>query len=426
MTGAVSFRCPTCGERVFHLKVQADKSVQWRPWPIAVACDRCGDTIKGEITSKLTISPKMPKADPSEAGLVIAYSNSLPIPKNLYYKPWPGPGLSSTFLVLSALTGMMAELSAYGDIVMGIEENLGRYRSSLAALYPMLRGDQTNVKAFKNKVAAVMQLKPDEAPDLQTVDDCEHLMHELYKAVLHNLNLSDAWIGPLFRQMHQDMIEKGSSQIVPLVAKCFGNGKRGIKAAMDGLYHQLNQALEALPLLLPAFFLDLLDARGQDLDSELRLVTASLGDIEKLYQDNFNELAKLLTVLMGCYNLALNGDPDKFVDAAGNEVKKNLSDFDRLTDGNKIAAMMQLPPLGAALSEALDYKVRNGIDHRDKEKDDAVQTVKYYYDPSNRAKTMEKRYIRLAHMCLMQLRLMANLSYTMWMLWRIAPSSDGE
>jgi hypothetical protein len=415
MTIGSTFICPECKEQVFHLKYQLDTSIKWRSWPFSLACDTCGNVIDGTLDSQGVHIPNFKEVDPSCEGKVFAYSNTLPTPSNLFYQPWKGCGISSIFINLSALVGPV-NINRYGANMYVMESGLVRYKNSLSALFPLLRGRGTNVKAFKNKLRDVMGLKPTEVPNIQTANDCYDLFHEFHNTILIHLNNNDCWVEPVFKKISSYVEAFSSDDIQSIIRAVSNNSSNFLSKMTTKIYSRLNINLNELQKLLPAFFLEQDFVKNILPDDSFRLVTASFYDIETLYADNYNLLVQYLPLLLAIYNLAENGDIDKFETSDANVKGKTISDFIRLSDGSRVNVMSKLSFFKDALEEAFNNRVRDGIIHQDQEYEFIQQTVKYYYDGSNRDKMYESTLIRLTHMCIMQFRWITHLCCLMWQL----------
>lgn len=429
MTIAKAFYCPRCEERVFHLKFQMDDSINWRPWPFSIECDNCGAIIDGRLQMKvrhdksssptgipdLEIIPKLKSADYNDDGAVFAYSNTLPVPEYLYYQPWKGPGISSVFLVVSSMVDSDIVV-AYGRQMAQLERDVIRYDSSLNSLSQLLRGSRTNIKAFKKTLQDKLGLTPKETPSINSWTECYDIYQELHRTVLKMLNRGDNSVLPLFKflitglvNLGQDKVNECRQALMEILDEKFSNYSKK-------LYIRLDQCVQELWKLLPGLFVDIYDSQNLQLDKQLRLVTSSLDDVENLFRDNFNFLARYMPFIMGIYNLIANGTLNKFFDKEGNELKYNLIDFLKCPDGKRIELMSTIPILQTALSEAMNHHIRNGIDHEDSEYDLSTQLCTYYYERQGEKKSEQCYLIRLAHMCVMQIRWLANLSWEMRIL----------
>lgn len=429
MTVAKAFYCPQCEERAFHLKFQMDDSIFWRAWPFSIECDICGSIINGRLLFKkrhdknptptdipdLEMMPKLKNADYNDDGAVFAYSNILPIPANLYYQPWKEPGISSIFLLVNSMVDSKAVLD-YGRRMAQFESGIIRYDSSLAALSQLLRGSKTNIKAFKKTLKDKIGLTLQETSSINSWTDCYDIYHGLHRTVINMLNLGDNSVTPLFNLFIKGLIDIGPDKVNEYRQAIMEKLNEKFTSYSKKLYIRFDHSIKELWKLLPGFFVDIYDAQNLQLDEHLRLVTSSLDDVENLFRDNFNLLSRYLPLVMGLYNLIANGAIDKFCDKEGNELKYKLEDFLECTDGKRVELMSSIPILQSALSEAMNHHIRNGIDHADSEYNLLTQQCTYYYERHGKKKSEQCYLIRLAHMCVMQIRWLAHLSWMMRLL----------
>lgn len=429
MTIAKAFYCPRCEERVFHLKFQMDDSISWRPWPFSIECDNCGSIINGRLQFRkrlgkssntedildLEIMPKLKSADYNDEGAVFAYSNTLPVPANLYYQPWKGPGISSVFLVVSSMIDSKIVVD-YGKRMAQFERGIIRYDSSLNVLSQLLRGSKTNVKAFRKTLQDKLEFTHQETPSINSWTECYDIYHELHRTVINMLNMGDNSVMPFFKLLINGLVDLGPDNVNECRQTLMEKLNERFSDYSQKLHKRFDHCIQELWKLLPGFFVDIYDAQNLQLDEDLRLVTSSLDDVEKLFRDNFNFLARYLPLIMGMYNLITNGAIDKFCDKEGNESKYNLEDFLKCSDGKRIELMSSIPILQTALSEAMNHHIRNGIDHTDSEYDLVTQLGTYYYERRGEKRSEQCYLIRLTHMCIMQIRWLAHLSWMMRVL----------
>lgn len=417
MTTAKTFKCPVCGEQIFTLAIQIDDSVKWRSWPFSITCDACGNVIEGYVNSKKGLHPNLKHCDNRMDSIVFSYSNSLPTPASLYYTPYKTNPITSVFINVFSYLGNLGfnshEVTMYGQEMRYVEDRIVQYKDSLSLLYPLLRKERTNVKAFRKKLRDTMGWMPNEVPELKTWEHCYNQFHKYHKKIIGAISRHDVSVKPFYFKLMEDLNRLGPDKLREIKASCYSDKNEFARAQTDA-NKGLNSALKKLPQILPSFFIDLIEKRVPHCDKHFKLVTASIDEIEDLYKSNFNLLVKYLPLIMASYNCAYNGDIDKFVDSTGIVAGYTLAEFKKRSDGMRINIMCQLPELNNAMHLAFNQHVRNGIDHVDNEYDLFTQLATYFYDNSDHTKYENVYLIRIAHMCLMQLRWLACLCYLLW------------
>lgn len=437
MTFSKSIYCPTCEEQVLHIKYQIDESINDRAWEFDAVCPCCHDSFKISFDREnaLRINAGGKWIKPKDAqwdtpGVFIGFNPVLPTPSELYYKHGKNPIIGSSFQLLSVIVGSMTLIPTYGGEMAIIENGIVKYRTSLAALYGMLHGKKTNVKAFSRKLRDEMRFQPGEKPvELKSVEDCYDLYHDLHKTVMRaiaapfgEIRLMDGKtvncpisIQPFFRDMEESLIKMPRDLFFTIVNNVFPDRESFIRNLHRNLYPAMNSCVRNIEKLLQAFLLDyILDPKTR---LELNLTTASYQEVNSMYADNYNVIVKYLPFVSAMHNYKRDGEPDRFMDATGKIHRGDLSSFRDLTEGKQINLLDQLPEIHEALTQYIDNDIRNGEDHRNVTYDYETQTVTYHRLDGK--SSVNHRLIDVAHQCVCQFRIITHLAYMMWVVEKL-------
>lgn len=397
MTVAQPVHCPSCGQ-VFQLKFQVDKTINWIAWPMVLKCPGCNDQID-LLFDHEGLHPKLEAATTFEPGIVVGYCGGLPTPAALYYKREnSGTGFFSVFLNICQAFGdkIVLEYNAWLKI---LQEGIVQWCQVLEISYRMITGGNINPSAYNKKMIAVFG---DDIPQdrFKTPEDCMEHYDDLVATAYNALNFGsfrEGKLWKLFNELSKEFTDLGRDLIEMPTAAVKGGCTPGL---LDEVCQRINLLTKSLPKFLPACFLDFNGGSGDG----LFLLSGSPDDINKMYADNYEVICKCLPVLMAIYNKAYNGDPDCFMRADGSRAPGDLKKFADLDNGNKVNQLMTLPVFQEALAEALNTKIRNGVNHRNVKYDLETQICKYHYDPSRPEVFVEHRLIDVAHGVLTQLR----------------------
>lgn len=411
MTVGNSFCCPDCGA-VLHLKFQVDDSLNWRVWPVVLECPKCKSIIEAEFSQDengLTASrnidgrrgPNLKKAEVRSDGGVIGYCDLLPTPEPLYYKQYKmGLCMSSIFMHFDSDLMMK-----YRPISHAISDGIVRYRHMMPALYALLCGDQTNVEAFKSRLARELELKPEECT-LSNADDCYEMYEQLHGAIRKALRPYDE--NPIYDYFDKiwTWIVKAGPEVFVDVRKVCSLTEDACRRLYDDCNRRINATVEELQKLMPAM---LLDYMCRDDGDGLYLMTARHTEINSLYEANYAVVMKMLPALMAIDNCRRTGDCNSFTDNEGKKSKFGMSDFISQQDGTRAKLVLQLDHLSPVLKDVINNHIRNGVDHQETDYDPKTQEVIYHYQNSRGDAIEKHRLIKVAHMCLQQLRVLCQL-----------------
>lgn len=397
------------------MKFQADVSVNWRKWPFSVTCPSCGDVIDyyWSAGNDADFDAHLRKADYGDRGIVIGYCGGLPTPEPLYYKEGGGPGFFSTYLILHQILGL-EPVEKHKVCVQKIDKDIIRYQSLLTSIYRMLRGIQTNPKAISKKIADILGFAEGEYHEIESIRNCYFAYDDMVNCVRKAISYSDSSVNDSFDKFFRNLVAIGPQEIANLAHASWQSDDLRNRDTYEFLFSRINSDVEALQILLPAFILD------QNIDvlacRNLYLVTASVAQINDMYENNYVTIAKFLPFLMGLYNRLRNGDFNTFKDEFGTVQKYNLSDYLSLSDGKKVEIINKIPELRDLLEGCLINNIRNGESHKDYSIDNTTQTVTYR---NFNGVTYTDRLINVAHKSIKQLRVLCNLAMFMIMVRKV-------
>lgn len=227
MTTSNTFKCPTCGKLIFTLAFQMDNSVKWRSWPFSITCDACGNVIEGYFSTKEGLYPKLKHCDNRIDSIVFSYSNTLPTPSSSYYTPYKENPITSVFMNVLSYLGNLGfnpqEITMYGQEMRYVEDGIVQYKDSLSLLYPLLRKERTNVKAFRKKLRDTMGLMPDEVPELKTWGDCYNHFHKFHKTIISAICRHDSSVKPFYFKLAEDLIKLGPDKLCEIKDSCYSD-----------------------------------------------------------------------------------------------------------------------------------------------------------------------------------------------------------
>lgn len=411
MTVGNSFCCPDCGA-VLHLKFQVDDSLNWRVWPVILECPNCHSIIEAEFSQDengLTASrnvdgqrgPDLKKAESRLDGWVIGYCDLLPTPEPLYYKQYKkGVCVSSIFMYFD-----FEIMMTYRPISKAISDGIVRYRHVMPMLYALLREEQTNVAAFKSRLSRELDLKPEECK-LSNANDCYDIYEQLHNTIRKVFCPYGG--SPIYDYFDKiwDWIVKAGPNALADARTASSLQKDACRRLYDDCNRRVNATVEELQKLMPAM---LLDYANNDDGKGLYLMTARHTEINSIYEANFAVVMKMLPALLAIDNHHRTGDCNSLTNNDGEKSKFDMSDFIGQQDGMRAKLVLQLDHLRPVLKDAINNHIRNGVDHQETDYNPINQEVTYHYQNTRGDATETHRLIKVAHMCLQQLRVLTHL-----------------
>lgn len=100
-------------------------------------------------------------------------------------------------------------------------------------------------------------------------------------------------------------------------------------------------------------------------ESKLEIYTIDREEVIKDYNDSFNLIKDLLSLIVGLSNFKLAGSIDDFPNKnEGMKGVPGLEDFHLLTDGLKLDKLQDYHEVNDYLAGGFNHKIRNGIGHK--------------------------------------------------------------
>lgn len=391
MTIAKEIQCDACGE-IYHLKLQADETIELSEWPISVECADCGNSMsftfdKDGNFRKLkngawnAVDECNAEALYLKQGYIMGYSPTLPIVPTLFHQEVPsGMGVYSPFIKFPMETGLNWEDIQKCNVKNAfIVQNVIPYKSALSELFNLLNHNPLRVDAFVRKVANVFDIDADSKTSLDE-NGCFDFYDELQQRVFRNLIAGG----------HPVPIEEEfCREVYRFVDNLKEDELRGLISTLKGLldidrelfisYKHIANIVKVLDKLLQGVFVSEMERLQLMIKCQrLHIVTISHNELLSLYAKGYEIICKFLPLLAGINNCLKRAGFDDFGDGKGHKVSKMYS----LSNGKMIALLSGVEPFSNMLPNILNTHWRNANEHVDVDYDPGTQVCSFKYASS--------------------------------------------
>lgn len=394
MTMKLHIQCPTCNS-IYTLRYQMDMTIYDNPWKLHLVCKNCGDSHDIVLDPNEDIIPKELKVNATdkfgkEDGIVIGYSNTLPIYKDVYYIE-PHEFSIANFSPFMTLARMYPDevFTLHGMMCATIRKYVFPIKDALLKLLPIMQ--KSNVQAYEKKWESFGLPK-------RKIDSNQDCVLSYENLVLHILKLItpanyDKCSESALIQYLKFLNDSDSDSIT-----AFGEAIREYIKPADWLrkegYISAGKFMSAIDKFYSCMFYA---SSGEYIASaypfDLRITSVGYEECNDLYELLFETMGHALTFLVAMENAITNGDANDFKVPEGGKIT-TLAKFDTLSTGSKLSFIDDHRPLTRELlSSAFDIRIRNGIDHGGVEFDNETQTLLYHYGKTDETQPYARQLI---------------------------------
>ena len=365
----MNVECSVCHTQ-HVLKIQGDYMMNRGDVPIRVGCRNCGIVIQGSIgrsglSLKNAVAVK-PEGTPIFQNLLtIAISSELPICKECYF---PERFLVNNIMILPQHLPDTV-IHTHSRKMAVVSDGMTEMFDHLKILHDLKQ--HGNTKVFDEYTKE--HFNRDEKDITDTPDKMRVGFINLYNQLSFYVRTEaykNAFILP-YIDKYGKLVEALSEQ-----------QKQDLNNAITPYMVLHNDVDEAIKVLLafwnkracfyPVMLLLGVNDFKKEYGGELFLSTTDFEDIKGLYAEMFELLSRFSMYMVAIENIQQRGNFDLLA------TNKPLSDYCRLTNGNKHDYIETHSSLKDYYVRTLDNKIRNGIDHAKTKYDAKTQVITYY------------------------------------------------
>lgn len=396
MVFGVPFRCDMC-DTIINLKIQADNSLFHYDYPISVICPECGNQLN-LIYKKDGIFPKdyREKHD-VKTDYDLYYSASLPIMEDLHLKPSKEIGLTP-FLSLLPLYDNR-KVVAQNALEDRFLEYVFPYRNVFQELLPIYR--KGNVSAYSKKLVKVFNIGKRYTP-INDIKVCRENLFELLENTYNNF-ATDEYIkqiaNPFFLGTldvnHLDDLKKAYTT----TANVFKYNQWQKTA-----FHFIGKMVAKIEKYMPSLFYCTVGDFNERHFPITNTYTIGVDEVISDYDESFNLIKELLTLIVALSNFRITGDINVFPNKDGGmKGIEGMNDFHILTEGLKMDKIQDYPEVKNYLCGGYNNKIRNGIGHQRWTVVDGTQLIQFRYKPNNDNESYDIQLIDLSFLVVINL-----------------------
>lgn len=422
MTITKEIHCDACGE-IYHLKLQADATIELSEWPIVVECAACGNSMsftfdrnynfrKWDKENWIPVDESNGGSLLSKRGYIMGYSPTLPIVPSLFHEEVPsGLGGYSPFIKFPMETGLNWEDIQKCNVKNAfIVQNVIPYKRALSELFNLLNHNPLKTDAFARKAARIWGL--DAESDAKTTfdeKDCFDFYDELQQTIFQNL-IAGGHPNPIeeefWREVYRFVDNLKVEEVRGMVSTL--NGLLDIDRELFNSYEHIANIVKVLDRLLQGVFVSEKERLQLMIKCQrLHVVTISHNELLSLYAKGYEIICKFLPLLAGINNCLKRAEFDDFGDGKGHKVSKMYS----LPNGKIIELLSGVEPFSNILPNILNTHWRNANEHVDVDYDPGTQVCSFKYDASRPACTEEVVLIEVAKAVYRQLVFLIEISH---------------
>ena len=407
MVQRIYVKCPTCG-KLYQIKIQLDQNIRIFDWPISFGCIDCGESLDYTY-DKNGLHPQICnfQPDPPDTPITtIGYSSSLPITNELYMRDlnYSESILSFSPYINLTSTGrfLIKDLDQFNIFLSRMQINLLPYKGFLNSLLPIfLKG---NVSAFSKKMASLFGEK--EYQPLSSPSEMYDTYFELIETVYNIL------ITPHYNELYHKHFVKPiddylngatTTDVMRIKEKLDESGKISDWYKKEALPY-IAEIVNNIQKFLPAMILSSVEKKDVIPRCDLKIVTISCKDATEIYSKGFETYTHALKIVVGMNNIVENGCIDVFTNPNVGDVD-TITKFAYKSGGTMLKHIENYTSIYDYLDGTMNNRVRNASSHGDSgiDYDPLTQTVKCYFDDSDRDKHYDTTLIEICRMSYVQL-----------------------
>lgn len=418
MVQRIYVKCPTCG-KLYQIKIQLDQNIRIFDWPICFGCIDCGESLDYTY-DKNGLHPQTCSFQPNLSDwpiTTIGYSSSLPITNEIYMKDLDYSESKVLFSPYINLTHkgcfLSEELDQFNLFLSRMQVNLLPYKGMLRSLLPILL--KGNVNAFSKKMANL--LGETKYQPLSSPREMYDTYFELIETAYYNL------ITPYYKEHYHNRFVKPiddylngatSVNVMRIKEKLDESGKISIWYKKEALPY-IAEIVNNIQTLLPAMLLSNVDRRDVMTRCYLKIVTISCKNATGIYSKGFETYTHALKIVVGLNNIIENGDIDVFTNPNVGDVD-TITKFANKSGGTMLKHIENYTSIYDYLDGTMNNRVRNASSHGDSgiDYDPLTQTVKCYFDDSDRDKHYDTTLIEICRMSYVQLLHIMEVTLLAW------------
>lgn len=399
MVVSTKIQCEAC-DASFYVKYQMDDMIYRYPWNLDFCCPECGDRIHLTFSSK-GLSYKYSDKEDCDEAYVIGYSSSLPITKEMYLPltNWESRKVFfSPFMNLSRFYNN-GVIPIHGAFIRKILNNVFAYKNSLLELLPLLNKPNMKPEAYTRKLIKVFDIK-DAQKSLSSYTECVDHYADMVGVCYLNIappTIKRAPYGDLFHRLLDFLRRMDKAEVIALK-----NEINQYYSLNDWLtknaFNHISRMIGKVEKYFPVMFYGVTGEYSLPHDPQLFLVTINYEEVNNDYRRGYEVLEKILPALVALENKLNRGDVNNF----GEGLKYTMSDYTKLTAGQKVGVLRNNDVLKNYFNGSLDNTIRNSETHEDSDFDAQNQTCRYV-DLNNGNRVTEIPLMDVAFMTYIQL-----------------------
>ena len=358
MVFAVPFRCDTC-DTLISLKIQADDSLFAYDYPISLECPNCGARIQFVYNKDKGIFPLKYRTDGKvSTEYDLYYSALLPVDAKLHFKPSKNVTLTPFMFLSTIYNGEKVVLQ--NKVGKRFLDNVYPFRKVFQELLPIYR--KGNIAAYSKKLTHIFNITQKYTP-ISDIKTCRIHLFELLQNTYNNLStdeylsqIANPYLVDTIQVKDIDSLKAPFAEINKIV-----NYNQWQKRAFNFISDMIAKFEKYMPSLFYCTVGDFVVPH----ESKLETYTIDREEVIKDYNDSFNLIKDLLSLIVGLSNFKLAGSIDDFPNKnEGMKGVSGLEDFHLLPDGLKFDKLQDYYEVNDYLAGGFNHKIRNGIGHK--------------------------------------------------------------
>lgn len=379
MVFAVPFRCDTC-DTLISLKIQADQSLFAYDYPINLECPNCGARIVFTYNKDKGILPlgyRIHGEENVSTEFDLYYSALLPVDAKLHFKPSMNVTLTPFMFLSTIYNGEKVVLQ--NKVGKQFIENIYPFCTVFKELLPIYR--KGNTVAYSKKLTHIFNITQKYTP-ISDIKVCRIHLFELLQNTYNNLStdeylsrIANPYLIDTIQVKDIDSLKSPFAEITRIV-----NYSQWQNDAFDFISGMIAKFEKYMPSLFYCTVGDFVVPHG----SKLETYTIDEEEVIQDYNDSFNLIKDLLSLIVGLSNFRLTGSIDDFPNENGGmKGVSGLKDFYLLTDGLKIDKLQDYHEVNAYLAGGFNHKIRNGIGHKRWDLVPDTQIIQFRYNQND-------------------------------------------
>lgn len=239
-------------------------------------------------------------------------------------------------------------------------ENIYPYRKVFKELLPIYR--KGNTIAYSKKLTHIFNITQKYTP-ISDIKTCRIQLFELLQNTYNNLStdeylsrIANPYLIDTIQVKDIDSLKSPFAEINRIV-----NYSQWQNDAFDFISCMIAKFEKYMPSLFYCTVGDFVVPHG----AKLETYTIDEEEVIQDYNDSFNLIKVLLSLIVGLSNFRLTGSIDDFPNENGGmKGISSMKDFNLLTDGLKIDKLQDYGEVNDYLAGGFNHKIRNGIGHR--------------------------------------------------------------